>query len=326
MRATLYLMSILAFLALTPVAHGVDETADNGDTPAAETGADGSNGGENNDDLLASFQEWLSAEDGGSTFLQNLGLALGVLIGAWIVGAFVASLVGRALRRIEKDSELLCHFLVKTTRRAIVVIGLIVALNVMGVPMGPFLAAIGAAGLVVGLALQGTLSNFASGIMILIYRPYDIGDVVSVGGVTGKVSSMTLVSTTLLSGDNQTITVPNNSVWGGVITNITGNETRRVDMVFGIGYDDDIAHAQGVLEDIVNAHPLVLSDPAPTIRVSELADSSVNFVCRPWCKTGDYWTVLFDVTTEVKKRFDAESISIPYPQQDVHMHQVAVAS
>ena len=183
------------------------------------------------------------------------------------------------------------------------------------------LAIIGAAGFVIAFALQNSLSNFASGILMLVYRPFDIGDVVNVGGVLGKVESMHLLSTQLRTPDNQLVIVPNNSVWGGVITNITGITQRRVDMVFGIGYSDDIDKAQKILEDITNSHQLVLRDPAPVIKLHELADSSVNFIVRPWVKPEDYWNVYWDITRDVKRRFDAEGVSIPFPQRDVHLYQ-----
>ena len=156
--------------------------------------------------------------------------------------------------------------------------------------------------------------------MILLYRPYDVGDVVSAGGATGKVTEMSLVSTTLTTPDNQIVVIPNNSIWGGVITNITGNPTRRVDLTFGIGYDDDIGKAISILKEMVEGHEKTLSEPAPTIEVGELADSSVNIVCRPWTKTSDYWGVYWDLMRKVKERFDAEGISIPFPQRDVHIH------
>ena len=196
----------------------------------------------------------------------------------------------------------------------------------IGIDVGPFVAAIGAVGFIVAFALQGTLSNFAAGLMILLYRPYDVGQVVTVAGVTGKVSAMSLVSTTLLTPDNQIVTVPNGSIWGGIITNITGNPTRRVDMVFGISYGDDIGKAMAILDEVVKAHELVLADPAPVIQLDQLADSSVNFVVRPWSKTSDYWTVKWDLTRAVKERFDREGISIPFPQRDVHLFPAEAAA
>jgi small conductance mechanosensitive channel len=192
-------------------------------------------------------------------------------------------------------------------------------LPIIGINIGPVLALIGAAGLVVGLALQGTLSNFASGVLILIYRPYDINDIIEAGGVSGLVSSMTLVCTTIKTLDNKLITVPNNSVWNDTITNITGSKERRVDLVFGIGYGDDFSKAQKILQNILTNHPLVLAQPEPNVRVHELGDSSVNLICRPWVKTNDYWDVHWDVIETVKREFDAEGISIPFPQRDVHV-------
>jgi small conductance mechanosensitive channel len=157
--------------------------------------------------------------------------------------------------------------------------------------------------------------------MILMYQPFDVGDAVEVAGVSGAVEKMTLVSTTIKSWDNKQIVVPNNSIWGDVITNITGNAIRRVDMVFGIGYDDDIEKAQSVLESIIADHEKVLKDPEPTIKLHELGDSSVNFVVRPWARKEDYWGLYWDITKEVKRRFDKEGISIPFPQRDVHIYQ-----
>jgi small conductance mechanosensitive channel len=197
----------------------------------------------------------------------------------------------------------------------------VIAVSQLGVDVGPLLAAIGAAGFIIGFALQGTLSNFAAGIMILMYQPFDVGDAVEVAGVSGAVEKMTLVSTTIKSWDNKQIVVPNNSIWGDVITNITGNAIRRVDMVFGIGYDDDIEKAQSVLESIIADHEKVLKDPEPTIKLHELGDSSVNFVVRPWARKEDYWGLYWDITKEVKRRFDKEGISIPFPQRDVHIYQ-----
>lgn len=209
------------------------------------------------------------------------------------------------------------------SRKAVFIVGFVVALSMLEVNVGPLLAAIGAAGFIMGFALQGTLSNFAAGIMILIYRPYDVGDLVDVAGMLGKVDAMTIVSTTLRKPDNQKVVIPNNMIWGDIITNITGTSKRRVDLVFGIGYSDDMAKAQKVLEEILANHEAILKDPAPVVKVHELADSSVNFVVRPWVKTENYWDVYWDITRSVKERFDAAGVSIPFPQQDVHMHQVA---
>ena len=265
---------------------------------------------------------WLKSSEGGLRWLKNIILFVVTIVVFMILSAILGKATQRAVAKIKGASALLKDFLVNVVRKAIFLVGLVVALSMLEVNIGPFLAAIGAAGFIIGFALQGTLSNFAAGIMILLYRPYDIGNFVDVAGVSGTVSAMTLVSTTLTLPDNQTVVIPNNSIWGGIITNVTGSETRRVDMVFGIGYDDDIAKAQGILEKIVKDHPLVLGSPEPVIRVNELADSSVNFVCRPWTKTSDYWAVYWDITRQVKEKFDQNSISIPFPQRDVHIHQV----
>jgi small conductance mechanosensitive channel len=232
----------------------------------------------------------------------------------------------RVVDQMQNSSDLLRKFCVNFATRFTLFIGVVVALTMLGIDVGPFLAVIGAAGFIIGFALQGTLNNFAAGIMILIYRPFDVGEVVEVAGVTGKVETMSMSVTTIKSPQNQSIIIPNGKIWGDIILNVTGSETRRVDLVFGIGYDDDINKAQAILEEIVNAHELVLKDPAPSIRMTELAESSVNFAVHPWSKTSDYWNVYCDLTRAVKDRFDAAGISIPFPQRDIHVHQVAAGS
>jgi len=273
--------------------------------------------------MWIAVQHWALSEQGGLMWAKNILVFLVILFVFKILASFVAKVLERAMGRMKTASDLLRSFFVNTSRKMILFIGLIVALSMIGVNIAPFVAAIGAVGFVVGFALQGTLSNFASGIMILLYRPYDISDVVTVAGTTGKVEAMNLVSTSLLTPDNQSLIIPNSSIWGDIITNVTAKDVRRVDLVFGIGYADDIAKAHKVLEDVVAKHELVLADPEPVIKVHELADSSVNFVVRPWSKTSDYWAVYWDLTRTVKERFDAEGISIPFPQQDVYVHQVA---
>ncbi len=272
------------------------------------------------------FSGWLKSEEGGIRWVKNIIWFIVTIIGFWILSRIASRAVAKALGMGKKLSDLLRDFLTTGVRRGIMLVGLIVALAQLEVNIGPLMAAIGAAGFVIAFALQGTLSNFASGLLILIYRPFDVGDVVDVAGATGSVQSMSLVSTTIKTFDNKTVVVPNNSIWGDVITNVTGNDTRRVDMVFGIGYDDDGEKARTIIDAILAEHELVLDDPQPVVRMHELADSSVNFICRPWVKTLDYWTVYWDVTKTVKERFDAEGISIPYPQQDVHTHQVQPAT
>jgi len=267
------------------------------------------------------IKKWLVSEEGGLGLLKNLGWFLLTVLLAYILARIAGKVVSKALSKTPNISNLLQDFLVRMTRGAILTIGVIAAIPRLGLEIAPLLAVIGAAGFAVAFALQDTLSNFASGIMILFYQPFDVGDFVEVGGVLGKVDSLTLVSTELKTPDNKRVLVPNNSVWQGIITNAMGSRTRRVDLVFGIGYGDSIEKAMGILEEVVAKQELVLENPEPVIKVSELADSSVNLICRPWCKTDDYWTVYWDLTRAVKERFDAEGVSIPFPQRDVHLFQ-----
>ena len=269
---------------------------------------------------LLAIKGWVMSDEGGSRWAINLAKFVGILFAAWVIAGIVSGLIHRAVRRVPGTSKLLEEFLVKAARWVVLAIGVIMALAALEVSIGPLLAMLGAAGFVVAFALQDSLSNFASGLMILFFKPFDVGDVVDAGGVSGSVQSVNLVSTTIKTFDNKQMVVPNNRVWGDVITNASGAAERRVDMEFGIGYDDDIDEAQTILEDIVSAHPQVLQEPAPTIRMSALADSSVNFIVRPWTKTADYWGVFWDITREVKLRFDAAGIGIPFPQRDVHLY------
>ena len=263
---------------------------------------------------------WLISSEGGLLWAKKLGFFIVTLLGFYILSRVLSKVAKKAVSVSEKTSDLLRQFFVTTVRKATMFIGVVVALSMLGVNIGPLVAGIGAVGFVVGFALQGTLSNFAAGLMILMYRPYDVGHIIKAGGEKGIVDSMSLVSTTIKTFDNQIVIVPNGVIWGDVITNVTGSDTRRVDMVFGISYTDDINKTQKILEEIVNAHELILDSPKPLIRLHELADSSVNFVCRPWAKTNVYWDVYWDITRSVKERFDKEGISIPFPQHDVHLY------
>ena len=264
---------------------------------------------------------WLMSPEGGFRWAVNMIQFLVIVIVFYLLSVVAGKATEKALSKSKTFSSLLREFLVMSSRRLVLFIGFFVGLSALEVNVGPVLAIIGAAGFVIAFALQNSLSNFASGILMLIYRPFDVGEVISVAGVLGKVESMNLLSTQLRTPDNQLVIVPNNSVWGDVITNITGITQRRVDLVFGIGYSDDIDKTQKVLEEIVNGHELVLKEPEVVVKLHELADSSVNFICRPWVKPEDYWNVYWDITREVKRRFDAEGISIPFPQRDVHLYQ-----
>jgi len=218
-------------------------------------------------------------------------------------------------------SLLLRRMVVSIVRNTIMVIGVLIALSQVGISLGPLLAGLGVVGFVVGFALQDTLSNFAAGLLILIYRPFDVEDLIEAGGVSGMVSNMSLVNTTILTFDNQTIVVPNNKIWGDVIKNVTAQAIRRIDMVFGISYTDDIPKTEKLLQEIVGSQKSVLNEPETIIRMHELAESSVNFIVRPWVNKDDYWETYWAITRAVKLRFDEEGISIPFPQRDVHLYE-----
>jgi len=239
------------------------------------------------------------------------------IVGKWLAGK-VSGLMGAALSRSNMD-EMLVVFVRSLANWALLMVVVIAALSQLGVETTSLIALLGAAGLAVGLALKDSLSNFSSGVMLLIFRPFKIGDFVSVAGVNGVVEKMHVFTTTILTGDNKENIVPNSAVYGGVITNFSARETRRVDMVFGIGYDDDIKKAKDIMMNVITSHEKSLADPAPLVAVSELGDSSVNFTVRVWSKTADYWAVFFDCHEQIKIAFDEAGISIPYPQMDVHL-------
>ncbi|MGB3649238.1 MAG: mechanosensitive ion channel domain-containing protein [Desulfobulbales bacterium] len=266
-----------------------------------------------------SLKGWVTSKQGGLRWLVNIGSFLGILVLSWFLAKFLSKMMHKAMARVAL-SALLVDFLVKSVHWVVMLIGIIWALSALEISIAPLLALVGAAGFIIAFAMQDSLSNFASGLMILFFRPFDMDDLVDAGGVSGKVSSMNLVSTTIRTLDNKLMVVPNSKIWNDVITNATGVTERRVDLEFGIGYDDDIEQAQHILEEIVASHPKVLKDPAPLIKMSALADSSVNYICRPWAATSDYWDVYWDITKEVKKRFDEAGISIPFPQRDVHVY------
>lgn len=271
--------------------------------------------------VIAFAKDWLLSAQGGLRWLANVVSFLVILFAAFLLSKVLSRLTGQALSRIKGASSLLRTFMVNFVRQGTLLLGLVVSLSALGINTSPVLALIGGAAFVIGLALQGTLSNFAQGLLILAYRPFDVGDVIDAGGVSGIVDSMNMLSTTIRTFDNKLMIVPNGKIGGDTITNATASDTRRIDMTFGISYGDNVEAAQAILERIVVGHPLVLKDPAPLIRMNELADSAVNFIVRPWSKTGDYWTIYWEVMAAVKKEFDEAGISIPYPQQDVHVYQ-----
>ncbi|SEA46616.1 small conductance mechanosensitive channel [Desulfuromusa kysingii] len=261
--------------------------------------------------------------------VQSYGLPLVWAIIVFIVGRIAARIITNIVVKMMQKSKV-DETLVKFTKTviyvALMVFVILAALGKLGIETTSFAAIIAAAGLAIGLSLQGTLGNFASGFMLILFRPFKVGDFVEAGGVSGIVEEIQIFSTKMRTGDNKEITVPNGQIVGTTITNYSAKETRRVDMVIGVSYNDDLKKVRAVLEDILSSDERILKDPAPTIGVSELADSSVNFVVRPWVKSADYWSVLFEIQEEIKIRFDAEGISIPYPQHDLHVVKDEVAA
>ena len=273
------------------------------------------------------FQHWLeTAEskliDGGPEIAFKLLIFLLILFCAHLLARLAERLVRKAVGTSKLNfSMLLQDFFTGLSGKVVMTLGLLIALSQLGFELGPLLAGFGIAGVIIGFALQDTLSNFASGMMILIYRPFDVGDLIVAAGVTGRVSHMSLVSTTIKTLDNQRLIVPNNKIWGDTINNITAEQYRRIDMTFGISYSDDIEQAENVLTQIVKNHPKVLTFPESNVRLHLLNESSVDFIVRPWVAPDDYWEVYWDITRAVKMRFDQEGISIPFPQRDVHFYR-----
>jgi small conductance mechanosensitive channel len=272
--------------------------------------------------MVGSVKGWLRSPEGGLIWGKRFLTALIVMFLFWLVSRVAGRVTSRVLSRQSQTSDLMTNFARRTAGGVVFLVGILTALSIMGLEVGPMMAALGAGGFIIAFALQETMASFASGLMIMVYQPFDVDDFVSVAGVSGKVKAMSLVSTTMITVDNKALIIPNKMAWGDIITNYTKQDKRRVDLIFGIGYEDDIQKATDVLIELASAYPQVLQDPKPDVRVAELADSSVNLFCRPWVKTEDYWDVYWGLMRQVKERFDAEGISIPYPQRDVHLHQV----
>jgi small conductance mechanosensitive channel len=262
-----------------------------------------------NEELMPLLMDW--------AFKLILALVIYV-IGKW-VSRRVTNLVRRLLSAREVDATLI-NFLGNIVYAILLVAVIMAALDTLGFPVTSLLAIVGAAGLAVGLALKDSLGNFAAGVMLVLFRPFSKGDYVEVAGVSGKVDDVQIFSTILTTPDNKQITIPNAQVYADTITNFTAKDMRRLDMIFGVGYDDDLKVARDVLTRVCTGHPKVLADPAFNIFVLSLGDNSVNFAVRPWAKTEDYWAVWGDVMEQGKVELEAAGCSIPYPQRDVHVH------
>jgi len=251
--------------------------------------------------------------------LQIIGAIVVLFVGR-IVAGWARRLTRKALERAEVDPTLV-PFIAKLVYYLLLAFVVIAVLGVFGVQTASLVAVLGAAGLAVGLALQGTLSNFAAGVMLLFFRPFKVGDFIDAGGTTGTVEEIGVFATTMKSTDNVKIVVPNSQVYGQTIKNFNGFDTRRIDLVIGISYDDDISKAIDTIRSIVGADQRVLAEPETQIAVSNLGDSSVDLVVRPWCAGSDYWALRFDLTRRIKEGLEEAGCSIPYPQTDVHLHQ-----
>ncbi|MCK5432810.1 MAG: mechanosensitive ion channel, partial [Gammaproteobacteria bacterium] len=261
-------------------------------------------------------KQWLV--ENGPNFLVKVVTVILILfvfkLLAMLSERLVRKLIASSLANI---SELLREFFENMVSKLVMLIGVLVALAHVGVQIGPLLAGLGVVGFIVGFALQDTLSNFASGVMILIYKPFDTGDIIEAAGQKGTVSQMSLVSTTIFSFDNQILIIPNNKIWGDIIKNVTSQENRRVDFEFYVNKDADIDQVEGILNDIIQQHELILADPEPVVKLHNIEKHALEFIARPWVKTADYWQVYWDITRAVKQRFDEEAILEPIPKQDV---------
>jgi small conductance mechanosensitive channel len=258
------------------------------------------------------------------TYVIPWGLNILFAILIFIIGKYLVGVITRLVKKLMEKAhvdKILVNFIGSIIKTVLLLFVVIAALDQLGVNTTSLIALIGAAGLAIGLALQGSLQNLASGVMLIVFRPFRDGDFVEAGGTMGVVEEIGIFTTKMRTGDNKEVIVPNGQIFGGIITNYSKRDTRRVDMVFGIGYGDDILKAKEVITGIIEADERILKDPAPLIAVGELADSSVNFNVRPWVKSGDYWGVYFDLNEKIKMAFDKNGISIPFPQMDVHLEK-----
>jgi small conductance mechanosensitive channel len=273
--------------------------------------------------------EFIDLEKLMSNFAIPWGINIILALGTFLVGRWVANILLRIVKKLlgrSKMDVILVNFVVPILHALLLLFIVVAALDQLGVDTTSLIALLAAAGLAVGLAMKDSLQNFAAGVMLIIFRPFTAGDFVEAGGTAGVVETISIFSTIMRTGDNREVIVPNGAIYNGTITNYSARETRRIDMVFGIGYDDDIRKVKQLLGDILAADERVLKEPAAQVVVGELANSSVNFHVRPWVKSGDYWDVRFDLTERIKLAFDDNGISIPYPQMDVHLNKTPTST
>ena len=279
-----------------------------------------------NDSTMTALDQidWNSMLTSTKTVAISFGGKLLVALIIFYVGRIVAKMLVKGIHKVMRAQEvdqILEMFVCNLAYWMVMVFVIIAAISQIGVQTTSLIAVMGAAGLAIGLALQGSLSNFAAGVLIVVFRPYRVGDFVEVAGISGSVVQVQILSTILKTGDNKQIVVPNAQIMNSIITNYSANNTRRVDMIIGVSYDDNLDKVRDTLRELVNADSRIMQDPECLIAVAELADSSVNFFVRPWVASSDYWAVKFDLTESIKKRFDQDGISFPFPQRDVHLYK-----
>jgi len=299
------------------------------DTPTDNPAADGAEAAVKEP---LNSREWLEVTQSNITdwfqnsapdWIEKLALFVGIVLVTRLIGGWVANLLGRALNNTKpKATQLMRSFAVSITRKAFLLLGIVLGLDSIGIAVAPFLAGFGVAGIAIGFALKDTMSNFAAGVMILFYHPFEVGDWIDAGGSAGKVDAMNLSYTTLLTGDNQRIIVPNSKIWGGTITNVTANPKRRLEITTAVARGQNTAAVESVLKRIAESHPLVFQDPAPAIKINELTDTAANYILRVWCPTSDFAAVRWDLLREIQAAFEEEKIRPPVQRREVHMHQV----
>ena len=275
---------------------------------------------ENEMAYVEKIKEWF-AINGGDFLVDVIVVLIIFIVGKFVIKGVRKSL-SMSLKKSGRVSEILESFILNVTSKVLWIIVFMLVIQKLGVEIGPLVAGLGVTGFIVGFACQESLANLAAGVMIALNQPFEVGHYVELSGATGAVFEMNMMATTLHTPDNKKVVVPNSSVWGSTITNYTALDTRRVDLVIGISYSSDIGNAKDVLHSVLKENKMILDEPGSTVEVVEMADSSVNFVVRPWCKTADYWDVLFSVNRGAKEALDQAGIEIPFPQMDIHHHGI----
>ena len=310
------MLNLTAVLQQTPEATGSTE----GTPPADPTPVDKTTG-EWLSETSVNVQTWF--RDSAPDWLEKIALFLGIVIALRLIGGWVARILGRALDNTSpKTTQLMRTFVVSITRKAFLILGIVVGLDAIGIPVGPFLAGFGVAGLAIGFALKDTVSNFAAGVMILFYHPFEVGDYIEAGGSTGTVDAMNLSFTTLLSSDNQRILVPNSKIWGGIITNVTALDRRRLQIDVAVDRNQEMHTVEKVLKQLAFEHPAVFRDPEPMVRVNGLTDTSIQYILRVWTSTDDYGSTRWDLLRAIQLAFEKEDVLNPVQRREVHMHSV----